>query len=181
MSDKLDEETERELDAFTSTILGVAPDDFNTKAARAAELCVQINKWELDNPSPVPVDDDVMLIAGLAQYLAQNNAPHAAGFHLRAKQIAKWLAEPKSELHERLVAAEKAGRSLRGDRELLENKSTEIARQVARRLYTDEGFLLLVFHMGGGWVTHTSSANREGQIDILEKHLRFLRGQKADA
>jgi hypothetical protein len=176
--DKSDDATyERDLNDLTSAILGIAPDGFTEKVKTANALCEHLVKWQLDYS--IDLDDDIMILSALAAYMSTTaeNQRNPHGFTARVKQIIQWLAEPSEETKarlDRMTDAEKAGREPIADRELLENKIREISRQVAMRLYKTEGFFLLIFNNGPGWVTHSSSASREDQIGMLQRHLRWL-------
>lgn len=175
--DKTDDAYEQDISDLTSAILGLPPDGFTEKVKTANELCEHLVQWQLDHS--IDLDDDIMILSALAAYMTEKQLnPH--GFTARVRQIIKWVSEPQEETKarlDRMTDAEKAGREPIADRELLENKIQEVSRQVAKRLYKTEGFFLLIFNNGPGWVTHSSSASREDQIEMLQRHLRYLESE----
>lgn len=168
---------DKDITDFTSAILGAPPDDFNAKLKMAEKLLSHLMQWERDE-SDIDLDADTMIIASLAAYMnAGEKALNPTAFSIRVRQVVKWMTEPREELKarlDRMTEADNAGRESRADKELLENKLQEIARQVGMRLYKDEGFVLLIFNSDPGWVTHASSIERADQIKMLQQHLRWL-------
>jgi hemoglobin-like flavoprotein len=115
--------------------------------------------------------EDVFLLSAIAFY--SSNGMSMASIVTRVRQIVKWHARKANEV---VDAVAKFGPA---SLPVLENKGQELARMVAKHLFSTEGFLLLVFQHGTkehpGYTTHCSSADRRAQIRLLEEHLANLK------
>lgn len=153
-------------DDYVNALVGMPPLDWESKVNRALNLLTLADSAAVTTGDDAP-DEDMFLIAAAAMRRVARANP--LGFVQRAKQVAKWLSDQT-----RLVGA--PGPS---SREVLENKSEELARQVANGLFTDEGFILLVFHTGSdGYVAHAASVNRNDQIKLIEEHLSRMKAEQ---
>lgn len=163
-----------DFDEYVTALLGLPPDDFNETAGLAQKLLqhaggVVYCKPELEEQTPEKNARirDVLLLAAFAasQTLHKNRGENPLAFIQRAKQVVAWCKRPIA------VAT---------PLEELKNKAQEIARQVARRLYPNEGFVLLVFNEEApGHVTWVTSTTRAAAIDELEKSLADIKADLA--
>lgn len=155
-----------ERDDYVDALMGMPPEGFNEKIVRALTLCSD----QAVEDSVGELDEDVLLIAAAAHRQTTNS--NLVGLVQRVKQVAKWLTRDPL-----------APPAEQGSRQLLENKTEELARQVANGCFLDEGFVLLVFQHGTpdnfGYLAHASSVSRNEQIKLLEFHLaRMKAGQE---
>jgi hypothetical protein len=144
---------------FAGTIAGLPPEDMHERVGRAQALCEAAAKLGIEEG-----EEDIFLIAAMAHYQSNNKNPIA--FHQRAKQIARWLNGPKASIEE----------SEPRSRAMLERKVGELARLIAQRLFSWEGFVLLIFHDSAapGFIAHASSTVRRSTIELLKQHLSVL-------
>jgi hypothetical protein len=159
-----------EFDEFATALIGIPPDDFNETAGHAqkllqAALAVVYNKPELEPPTDAQSERvrDILLLAAFAasQELLSKRGENPLAFIQRAKQVVAWTKRPIA---------------IATTLEELKNKAQEIARQVARRLFPNEGFVLLVFNEEApGHVTWMTSTTRAAAIEELEKSLASIK------
>lgn len=151
-----------ERDDYIDTLMGVPPEGIKDKVRRALALCSSPVVEDLVGK----LDEDVLLIAAAAQRQKTNS--HLGGLVQRAKQIAKWLTRDPA-----FAPAQS------GSREMLENRTEELSRQVFNGLFLNEGFVMLVFQLGTpddfGYLAHAASVSRNEQIRMLEFHLARLK------
>jgi hypothetical protein len=150
-------------DSYLNALVGQPPDGWREKiSGEAQRIADALNSAGVPLPS-----EDVLLVAALAGYADSNASPVA--FVQRAKQVAKWVFGPHSS------AKEIEPTSL----PVLENKATELARQIAGGLFRNEGFVLLLFNEGaGGHTTWVSTIDRRDQIKIFEEHVAHLKSEQ---
>jgi hypothetical protein len=159
-----------DLDAYATAIIGLPPDHFNETLRGAHKLLQAAGALVYDAPELEQMTDekneqlrDTLLVAALAASydLLGKRGENPLAFVQRAKQVVAWCKRP-------LAAATPL--------EELKNKAQEIARQVAKRLFPNEGFVLLVFNTEApGHVTWTTSATRAEAIEELEKSLADIK------
>ncbi len=156
---------------YVNALIGEPPDDWGEKVSKAQKLC------ELAAGAGIGEDDaedaeDVFLIAAMAHY--QSHDVNPGGLLARVRQVVKWLSKRGP-----LPPLDADADAIMSSLPVLENKSTELSRQLARGLTPREGFLLLVFNIGeGGYVVHTSTASRREQIGLLTEHLAMLKAEQ---
>lgn len=170
-----------QIDEYAIAVAGGPPPQFESLMDDAKRL---IHPWAQrvilglpDEPDPPLTDDqkeraldrlrDTFLCAAYAYSHMRNRGKGEIGlsFVQRAKQVADWCRRPMRELSE-LV--------------LLENKTRELARMVAARLFPGEGFTLLIFQEGPhGQLTWISSAENKTTIDVLADAVKQLRAAEA--
>jgi hypothetical protein len=169
-----------DLDEYVTAVIGLPPENFNATLRRAHKLLQAAGALVYDAPELEQMTDekneqirDTLLLASYAadSDLLGKRGANPLAFVQRAKQVVSWCKRP-------LAAATPL--------EELKNKAQEIARQVAKRLFPNEGFVLLVFNTEApGHVTWTTSATRAEAIEELEKSLADikadLRARKAGA
>ena len=152
------------LDQFAGQITGMPPENFNELLELARKVPEQLKNL-LGFPATEPADDelarlverarDVLLLGAhlCCQSASGNFQQNALAFVQRAKQVAQWCKRPIEEMTPLSI---------------LEHKGRELARLVAERLFTGEGFVLLIFNEGKGGHTHwISSAPRNDTLKML--------------
>jgi hypothetical protein len=159
-----------ELDEYATAIIGLPPDDFSQTARDAQKLLQAAGALIYSSPELEEMTDeknqrvrDVLLLAAFAasHELLGKRGENPLAFVQRAKQVVAWCKRP-------LAVATPL--------EELKNKAQEIARQVARRLFPNEGFVLLVFNEEApGHVTWTTSTTRASAIEELEKSIASIK------
>jgi hypothetical protein len=152
---------------YVNALIGEPPDDWAEKLAKAQKLCELAGVGShLDDA------EDVFLIAAVAHY--QTHDVNLAGLIARVRQVVKWLSKRGP-----LPPLDADVQDVMSSLPVLENKSTELSRQLARGLTPREGFLLLIFNTGeGGYMVHTSTASRREQIGLLTEHLAMLKAEQ---
>jgi hypothetical protein len=162
-----------DLDEYASAVVGLPPRHFNELIEHARKLMQMATAVLYDKPESEEISHeknervrDILLLAAYAisQGLYGDKGESPLAFVTRAKQVVKWCTRP-------LAVAGPLGE--------LENKAQEIARQVARRLFRNEGFLLLIFDEGPGHVTWVSSAPRRHWIELAETALANIKADQA--
>jgi hypothetical protein len=143
-------------DDYVNVLAGLRPDNWVRTIERAQRLL------HAAEAAGVEVDEDVFLLAALAAY--HKTHANSLAFVQRAKQIVRWAEPPEQGEREPTSLA------------VLENKARELARLVAKGLFANESFVLLLANQGeGGHLTWIGSIDRRTQIKLFEEHVAQLK------
>lgn len=161
---------------FLNAVLGAPPKAFKETILHAAEINRILDELKVDERGDIV---DALIVCAVAYYRASSGdeqAPHAAGFVGRCRQINKWInSNQKTKDYERADFSPLS-------RKMLENKSLEIARRITKMMFNTENFILLLMQKGTekqkGFVAHVSSTDVHTQIDVLEQHVHYLKTQR---